>query len=130
MLEARLGWRLPLAYRQYLLFMGADRKGVFVGSDWFIESASVNTIDTELAYMEVDFTPPGDTLEFMSHHGYIHGWFDLPAVSDDPPVHFYTESGPKNHVTEYPRFTDLLMAELRYMSHYTRKVRDRKTPPK
>lgn len=127
-LEAKLGWRLPLAYKQYLRFMGADREGVFVGSDWFIDSASVNTMVNELAHMEVDYTPPGDTLEFMSHQGYIHGWFDLPVVSDDPPVHFYTESGKDNRVVDYLRFTDLLMAELRYMSHYTRRIRERRFP--
>lgn len=127
-LEAALGWRLPLAYKQYLRFMGADRDGVFVGSDWFIDSASVNTMVNELAHMEVDCTPPGDTLEFMSHQGYIHGWFDLPAASDDPPVHFYTESAKDNRVVDYVRFTDLLMAELRHMSYFTRRVRDRKFP--
>ncbi len=127
-LEERLGWRLPLAYRQYLLLMGADRQGVFVGSDWFIEAAMVNTIGLELADKEVDHTPPGDTFEFMSHQGYIHGWFDLPAAGDDPPVHFYSESTPGNQVVDYPRFTDLLMAELRHMSYFTRKVRTRRPP--
>lgn len=127
-LETRVGWRLPLAYKQYLRFMGADRRGVFVGSDWFIESATVNTISTELAYMEVEYTPPGDTFEFMSHHGYIHGWFDLPITSDDPPVHFYNEGQGNNLVFDHVRFTTLLLAELRYMSSFTRKVRPRRTP--
>lgn len=128
-LEARLGWRLPLAYKQYLRFMGADREGVFVGSDWFIESATVNTMVNELAHMEVDYTPPGDTFEFVCHQGYIHGWLDLPAVSDDPPVYFYNEGGRDNRIVEYVRFTDLLMAELRYMGHFVRRVCNRKVPP-
>lgn len=120
-LEARLGWPLPLAYRQYLAFMGADHQGVFVGSDWFLKSATVNGVSKELAHMEVAYTPPGDTLEFMWHQGYIVGWFDLPAASDDPPVHFYSESAPGNRVVDYVRFTDLLLAELRHMSAFTRR---------
>ncbi|WP_419804688.1 SMI1/KNR4 family protein [Terriglobus sp.] len=125
-LEDRLGWRLPLAYKQYLRFMGNDRKGIFVGSDWFLESAHLNVIPSELANMEVAYTPVTDTLSFMSHQGYIHGWMDLPVVSDDPPVYFYTESSKANEgnvVTEYVRFTELLLAELSYMSYFTQRVR-------
>ncbi len=128
-LEDRLGWRLPLAYKQYLRFMGNDQKGIFVGSDWFIADAHLNAIARELAYMEVDYTPVTDTLTFMSHQGYIHGWMDMPVVSDDPPVFFYTESSKANEgnsVTEYVRFTDLLLAELRHMSYFTQRVRERR----
>ena len=127
-LEDRLGWRLPLAYKQYLRFMGNDKKGIFVGSDWFIDNAHLNVIPSELANMEVNYTPVTDTLTFMSHQGYIHGWMDLPVVSDDPPVYFYTESSKaneSNRVTEYVRFTELLLAELRYMSYFTQRVRKR-----
>jgi hypothetical protein len=126
-LEGRLGWRLPLAYKQYLAFMGADRKGVFTGSDWFLESARVNQIDFELAGMEVAFTPPGDTLIFMSHQGYMFGWMDLPVVSEDPPVYFYSESAKDNRIEHHTRFTGLLLAELEYMSYYTRKLDRRGT---
>lgn len=121
-LEVRLGWPLPLAYKQYLTFMGADRKGVFVGCDWFIEAARINTIDSELAYMGVDYTPRGDTLTFMSHQGYMFGWLDLPFLSDDPPVYFYTESAKDNAIEHHIRFTDLLLAELEHMSYFLRKL--------
>jgi len=121
-LEARLGWRLPLAYKQYLAFMGADYQGTFVGCDWFIKAAKVNTIDFELAYMEVDYTPRGDTLTFMSHQGYIFGWLDLPFLSDNPPVYFYNESAKDNAIVRYVRFTDLLLAELEYMSSFLRRL--------
>ncbi len=121
-LEARLGWPLPLPYKQYLAFMGNDRKGVFVGCDWFIEAANVNSIDFELAYMEVEYTPLGDTLTFMSHQGYMFSWMDLPVSSDDPPVYFYTEEAKDNTIERHIRFTDLLLAELEYMSYYTRKL--------
>lgn len=124
-LEAKVGWPLPLAYKQYLAFMGADRQGTFVGSDWFIESARLNTIDSALAYNEVGYTPSADTLTFMSHQGYMFGWLDLPIVSNDPPAYFYSESAKGNTVEHHTRFTDLLLAELKYISHYTRKVRDR-----
>ncbi len=126
-LETRLGWRLPLAYKQYLAFMGDDRKGVFRGCDWFIDAAHVNTIDAELAYMEVDYTPPGDTLTFMSHQGYMFGWFDLPARSDDPPVYFYSESSRENKIEHHVRFTDLLLAELRHMSYFLRRAGTKQT---
>ena len=109
--------------------MGNDEKGIFVGSDWFIGDAHLNGITNELANMEVAYTPVTDTLTFMSHQGYIHGWMDLPAVSDDPPVYFYTESSKANEsnsVTQYVRFTELLLAEMRYMSYFTQRVRERR----
>ncbi len=127
-LESRIGRPLPLAYKQYLGFMGADHRGVFIGSDWFIEHAQLNVIDAALAYMDVDYTPSGDTLTFMSHQGYIHGWMDLPCASDDPSVHFYNESADDKQVNIHLRFTDLLLAELRHMSYFTRRVRARIMP--
>ena len=121
-LEARLGWRLPLAYKQYLRFMGSDRTGLFVGSDWFTDSATVDEIaGWLLASNAVAYTPPGDTLEFMAHQGYMAAWFDLPIVSDDPPVHFYSESGKDDRVFDYPRLTDFILAEMRHMSHFVQR---------
>ena len=42
-LEESLGFELPLAYKQYLAWMGKDYQGVFVGCDWFITNVEDNT---------------------------------------------------------------------------------------
>lgn len=77
-----------------------------------------------LGYNGVDYTPPGDTFEFMWHQGYMVAWFDLPIVGDDPPVRFYSESA-KGGVESFIHFTDFVLAELKHMSHFTRRMRER-----
>jgi len=42
-LQAELGFPLPVAYRQYLLWMGADHDGIFIGCDWFLKDVKQNT---------------------------------------------------------------------------------------
>jgi hypothetical protein len=42
-LEKEIGFPLPKTYRQFLRWMGADYKGIFVGSDCFISDVESNT---------------------------------------------------------------------------------------
>lgn len=72
-LEQSFGYEFPLAYKQYLKWMGRDYHGIFVGSDWFIDNVPDNT--ECLAELLSDYHPsfplPEAYLCFFSHQGYM-----------------------------------------------------------
>ena len=76
-LEKSFGFELPLAYKQYLAWMGKDYNGVFVGCDWFISNVEDNTalVPELLTENNISFVLPENYLCFFSHQGYIAAWF-------------------------------------------------------
>ncbi len=113
-LETHFGFEFPIAYKEYLKFMGKDYNGIFVGSEYFIDDVIENTeyLPELLAANEIDFTLPDKYLAFFSHQGYMIAWFELPKLNENPPVWFYKES--ENN--ELPRiegiFTEALLADM------------------
>jgi hypothetical protein len=93
-LEKDFGFELPLAYKEYLKFMGKDCDGIFQGSDCFINDVVENTkyLPDLLTENEIDFILPQNYLAFLSHQGYVMAWFELPKLGDDPPVWLFQES--------------------------------------
>lgn len=112
-LEKHFGFELPLAYKQYLKFMGRDYYGVFMGSNWFVGNAIDNTawLPRFLAENKIEFELPENYLVFFSHDENTAGWFNLPKEADDPPIWLITESNktPRSGQT----FTEFLFGDMK-----------------
>ncbi|WP_186775705.1 SMI1/KNR4 family protein [Rubripirellula tenax] len=117
-LERVVGHPLPLAYRQYLRWMGRDHRGIFVGCDWFLNDVRANTeyLPGLLAENHVQWNLPDHYLAFMGHQGYITAYFALPSESDDPIVYLYSEGREPDTVTAEGTFTDFLFRDLSGMA--------------
>lgn len=113
-LEKSFDFELPIAYKQYLAWMGKDYRGIFVGCDWFISDVNRNTVLVPelLKENEISFILPENYLCFFSHQGYIAAWFELPKSEDNPLCWFYEEGLNLNPVVE-GRFTDVLLKDMR-----------------
>ncbi|HEY9404058.1 MAG TPA: SMI1/KNR4 family protein [Pyrinomonadaceae bacterium] len=113
-LEKSFGCELPLAYKQYLKWMGKDYRGIFVGCDWFITDVENNTelVPELLAENNVSFQLPAHYLCFFSHQGYMAAWFELPKVDDDPPSWFYNEAANMDQPLIEGRFTEILLKDM------------------
>lgn len=114
-LEASFGFELPLAYKQYLSWMGKDYNGIFVGCDWFITSVEANTalVPELLEENHISFQLPQHYLCFFSQQGYIAAWFELPKANDDPPSWFYHETSKMERPTVEGTFTKVLLKDMR-----------------
>ncbi len=113
-LEQRIGYPLPAAYREFLLWMGKHKDGVFRGSEWFASDVAENTeyVGDLLRENGVDWRPKGPILSFFCHQGYMIAWFDLPANGDDPPCYFYSEGKGMDVPEQRERFSEFLLTEL------------------
>lgn len=114
-LEQAVGHPLPEAYRDFLLWMGKDKDGVFRGSDWFASDVSENTeyVGDLLQENGLVWHPKGPILSFFCHQGYMIAWFDLPTTENDPSCHFYTEGKEMTAPTLIERFSEFLLTELK-----------------
>ena len=83
-LEKKLGFTLPAAYREYLLWMGKDYDGIFQGSDCFIDNVMDNNswMPELLAENRITLDLPVNYLTFFMHQGYVAAWFAIPAEAD------------------------------------------------
>lgn len=127
-LETRIGFRLPLAYKQYLLWMGKDESGVFAGSSWFLKDVLSNTLDAPhlLKLSKVKYRFPSKYLVFMGHQGYMYAWLTHPKnprQPENPPVYFFSEGFKDKKVMKYESFTNFLMAEMKHMGYFIQKAR-------
>ncbi len=66
-LQAKLDADLPIAYRQFLLWMGKDKHGALKGSEWFIDEVCENGdfLDEFLVENEVKRPEPNSTVCFF-----------------------------------------------------------------
>ena len=85
-LEKRLGFMLPSAYVEFLLWMGNDTDGMFRGNDCFLDDLDRNTQELPSLLKEngVQFQLPARFLAFFSHQGYYMAWFAMPAEPTTP----------------------------------------------
>jgi SMI1 / KNR4 family (SUKH-1) len=96
-LEKQVGFELPLAYKQYLLWMGKDIRGIFTGSGYFLSSAIPNTqalpdiLEETLKPIGAQWSLPAHYLVCFSHQGYYTAWFELPKTEDNPVLWWFDE---------------------------------------
>lgn len=112
-LEERLGSRFPLAYREFLLWMGEDRKGLLQGTECFlgnIESNEQGLID--LLSENGLSAPVYHPVVFFLHQGYIACWFRLGDTAEDPEVFSFNESMAEAGVRSLGNFSRWLYLEL------------------
>ena len=112
-LERSLPHPLPVAYREYLKWMGADHSGPFRGSDWFAKDVIENTeyVPELLRDNNVSWELPDTILSFFCHQGYMSAWFDLLEGADDPNCWFFRE-GDMQHPEMVGSFSEFLLREL------------------
>lgn len=116
-LEARLGIQLPEAYREYLLWMGADFHGLLRGSDCFINHIEANT-EGLADLLEENGLPklPYKPIIFFMHQGYIACWFNASDQSHDPAVFSFNESESVSGIRTLGTFSEWLYNELLSLS--------------
>jgi hypothetical protein len=94
-LEAQLEVRLPLAYKQWLLWMGADYDGLFRGVQCFVRNIEQNNKDLQTFLQEgnVAYHLPSKYVAFYSNEELIYAWFEVSdnQQNDDPEVLFFSE---------------------------------------
>lgn len=115
-LEREIGYPIPDAHRQFLLWMGRDYDGIFQGCDWFIDQILRTTayIPKLLATNGIAFDLPERYLGFFSHQGYMVAWYALPKDDENPRVWFFRESRkPMPAPVIEGRFTDFLLKDMR-----------------
>ncbi len=114
-LERQCGFDLPLAYRQYLLWMGNDYEGIFRGSSWFLKDALPNTawLPQLLDENHIQAELPPHYLAFFDHQGYNIAWFALPPMNDDPPVWYFGEGQNMDAPKLFESFTIFLDESMR-----------------
>jgi hypothetical protein len=128
-LEHALGYPLPEAYRQYLLWMGADHGGIFVGCDWHLRNVLANNkrLPELLAENRVNWQLPPHYVTFMTHQGYVAAYFGLPKESDDPPVYSYNECGTELMVTKQGTFTEFLLQDMKGLTESMQEVVEKRS---
>ena len=113
--EENLHCIFPDSYKQFLLWMGNDTRGIFQGSEWFLQDVEDNTNDLSefLEENSISIKHSGSPLCFFSHQGYMSAWFYLPSHDADPEVYFYSETFHEKIIKKYSNFSSFLLEELK-----------------
>ncbi|MET1079860.1 MAG: SMI1/KNR4 family protein [Pseudomonas sp.] len=112
-LEVRLGCRFPLAYREFLLWMGEDRKGLLHGTECFLGDVESNEQGLVDLLCENDLPPPLDRpVVFFLHQGYLACWFCTSDTAEDPEVFSFNEGLSEAGIRSLGRFSRWLYVEL------------------
>lgn len=122
-LERDLGEALPAAYREYLLWMGHDNKGPFVGTNAFVDDVLKNNawLPGLLAENNIAFELPKRYVTFYMHQGYVAGWFHLPTPEPDPLCWLFSEG--QTQTPEFRgSFSSFILAEMQSLLPALRQV--------
>ncbi|HAT84857.1 SMI1/KNR4 family protein [Cohaesibacter gelatinilyticus] len=113
-LQAKLDKNLPIAYRQFLLWMGKDKYGALKGSEWFIDEVYENGefLEEFLAENEVKGMASNPIVCFFSHQAYMAAWFSLDNPQPDPLCEFYSEVSSNSVPVNVGPFSSFLLKEL------------------
>lgn len=113
-LQEKLGFDLPLAYRQFLLWMGNDKQGVLKGSEWFIDEVCDNQdfLEEFLTDNGVSKNVSGQVVCFFSHQGYMAAWFSIDGEQADPFCELYSEANSSLIPVGIDSFSSFLLKEL------------------
>ncbi len=123
-LEESIGHTLPLAYKEYLLWMGHGAGRFLAGSSVFYEDLPDRRESAEdlLNENSVSLGLPSDAFVFYGHQGYQFMYFRL-SEGDNPPVYYYGEGeGMEAIALLYPRFSDFVLTEI---EGHARLIRER-----
>jgi hypothetical protein len=117
-LEERVGFELPAACRQWLLWMGRDRNGIFRGTDCFIDTVGFNRELLEQLYGwdQTRVAVPENAFVFYSRQGYAVAWFLLPCSDDDPKVFFFSEGKHLSAPYCTGTFTEFIFEDMRALT--------------
>lgn len=113
-LERALGTSMPTDYREFLLWFGADHKGVLRGSDCFVNQIKANTEALPELLEDngmKDLLPPNYVCPFM-HQGYIAAWFAVPTEEDDPPAFIFNEGQVGNGIQSGKTIMQLFLQDI------------------
>lgn len=108
--EENLGVRLAEAHREFLLWAGHDKWGLFKEDFWFIDAIE-DIGQLVITLLEADDVPlpEGKIVGVYSHEGYSVAWYDADTTDPDPLIYRFIE---KDHEGEGPdpaiwgRFSD------------------------
>lgn len=122
-LENYFGFQFPLAYKEYLRFMGKDNS-IFIGSEVFFGNVIENTkyLPELLAENNIDFILPDSYLVYFLHQGYVAMWFELPKKSENPEVWFFTESSGNEMPKIIGTFTETILADVKGRAKLYQKI--------
>lgn len=91
-LETGLGLRIADVHREFLLWMGKDRAGIFSDEQWYLDQIVPMTKALPALLKRGGFAPPlVDYVCFYNHQGYAMAWYLLPARAEDPEIYLYVE---------------------------------------
>jgi len=115
-LEGRLGFALPRAYREYLLWMGRDFNGIFRGSNWFVSDVESNSevLKGLLEESGSRYEVLSSHVVFFTHQGYMATWFDAAENEPDPKCLFINDGMQQPEASG--TFTEVLLADLKGLS--------------
>jgi hypothetical protein len=91
-LEKKVGLRLPVAYKEFLMW-GGNGVGSFMQGSRFRYEDLIGTQEIAKEMLEEDSSPdrlPADAFVFWMHGGYMFSFFRI-SEGDNPPVHHYCE---------------------------------------
>jgi hypothetical protein len=126
-LEKAINQKLPIAYKEFLVFCGYGLGDFEVGSDIFYETDLVELQkDARDLLVENNFPRelPDDAFVFWMHGGYMFSFFRT-SEGDNPPVHYYNEGlHKKDFVWNYQaHFTDFLITEMNDQARHIENAR-------
>jgi hypothetical protein len=119
-LEKKLGFSLPEAYKEFLLWMGKNAGRVLQGSDCFfahlpdLKEWAVELLEEN----HFSYTLPEDAFVFFMHQGYQFSFFRL-SEGDDPPTYSYCEgTNQKSFTRSHNKFSEFMATEIELHAKY------------
>lgn len=124
-LEQTLGLRLPLAYREFLLWMGHYAGGYLAGYDWRFE-ALFHLKEWALELLEENQSTeilPEDAIVFFMNQGYRFMFFRV-SEGENPPVYEYSEIiKPRRFRLVFQQFSEFVSYHLEEARQHIEKVK-------